>query len=141
MTMLTEVKFTDARKIFTKLFDEVWHHSLPAIINRRKNEEVLMLREDLQKDILKVYTFKPEKLPEDDGSITLALDKLGIAVNASRLENAVDELVKELKIYAEDYLDRFQLFLNAPNRKEHFPYMLRIWLCDNDQEIKSLLEL
>ena len=46
-----------------------------------------------------------------------------------------------MKIYAEDYKDRIQLFLHAPNRRGHFPCILRIWLCDSDEEIRSLHDL
>lgn len=51
------------------------------------------------------------------------------------------ELATELKLYAHDYLERLPLFLNAPNRRGHFPYMLRVWLCETQEEIASLLEL
>jgi len=139
--MLTEIKFTNARKTLTDIYDNVWHRYLPVIINRHQNEEVLLLRRELQQEILKAYCLKPEILLEENGSVTAALNEIDIAVNASNLGEAVDELVKEMKIYAQDYLDRFQLFLNAPNRKTHFPYIMRILLCDSDQEIKSLLEL
>ncbi|SHJ74012.1 Antitoxin of toxin-antitoxin, RelE / RelB, TA system [Desulfofundulus thermosubterraneus DSM 16057] len=141
MGMLAEVQFTAARKSLTEIFDNVWHRFLPALIKRRQAEEVLLVRRDLQEDILRAYRFKPEILPEEDGSVTLALDELGIAVNAATLEEAVEELVREIKIYAEDYMKRPELFLNAPNRKAHFPYILRVWLCKNEQDIKSLLEL
>ncbi|MCG9968980.1 exoribonuclease R [Pelotomaculum terephthalicicum JT] len=138
--MLTEIKFTNARKTLTEIYDNVWHRYLPVIINRRQNEEVLLLRRELQQDILKAYLLKPEILPEEDGSLTVALNEIDIAVNATNLGEAVDELVKEMMIYAQDYLDRLQLFLNAPNRKTHFPYIMRILLCDSEREIKSLLE-
>lgn len=139
--MLTEIKFTNARKTLTDIYDNVWHRYLPVIINRHQNEKVLLLRRELQQDILRAYRLKPEILPEEDGSVTVALNEIGIAVNEPNLDKAIGELIKEMKIYAQDYIDRSQLFLNAPNRKGHFPYILRILLCDSDQEIKSLLEL
>ncbi|TEB05962.1 hypothetical protein Psch_03004 [Pelotomaculum schinkii] len=118
--MLTEVSFTNARKTLSEIYDGVWHRYHPVIINRRQNEEVIVLRRELQQDILQAYHVKPEILPEEDGSVTAALNELDIAVNASNKEAALDELAKELKLYARDYLDRSQLFLNAPNRKGHF---------------------
>lgn len=139
--MLREINFTNARKTFTDIYDSVWHRHLPVIINRHQNEEVLLLRRELQQEILKAYSLKPEILPEEDGSVTVALNELEIAVNGPNVDEAINELVRELKVYAQDYLDRLQLFLNAPNRKGHFPYILRVLLCDSDQEIKSLLEL
>jgi hypothetical protein len=141
MGMLNEIRFTSARKSFTELFDSVWHRSLPAIIKRRQAEEVLLLRRDIQQDILQAYKLIPEILPEEDGSVTLALNVLDLVVNAPALKEAVNEMIREMKIYAEDYRERPQLFLNAPNRKGHFPYLLRVWLCNDDQEIRSLLEI
>lgn len=105
------------------------------------NQEVILLRRELQQEILKAYRLKPEILLEEDGSVTIALNEIDIAVNEPNQNKAIDELVKELKIYAQDYLDRLQLFLNAPNRKGHFPYILRVSLYDSVQEIKSILEL
>ena len=74
----------------------------------------------MQQDILKPYRLKPEILPEKDGSITAALNEIEIGVNEPTMDEAVNELVQELKLYAQDYLDRLQLFLNAPTAKDIF---------------------
>lgn len=137
--MLAEFSFTNARRSLTDMFDGVWHRYLPAIVRRKQTEEVLLVRRDLQQDILAAYDFNPEVLSEEDGSVTLAVDALELVVNAPNHEAAVNEMVQEMKLYATDYKERSQLFLNAPNRRKHFPYILRIWLCENDDEIKSLL--
>lgn len=141
MTMLSELNLTEARKEFSSLYDQVFNSLKPTIIKRKKTEEVLVLRVDQQKMLLANYSLKPEIVKEDDGSITLALDNLEIYSNGSSLEGAINELVEDLKVYASDYLQRSQLFLNAPNRKSHFPYILRVLLCDSDKDIRDLLEL
>jgi hypothetical protein len=138
--MLDELQFTDARKEFTSMYNEVFNSYKPVIIKRKQAEEVLVLRTDLQKMLLSNFTLKPEILHEEDGSVTLALDILEIYVNGDTLEKAIIELVQDLKNYAQDFIDRSQLFMNAPNRKSHFPYVLRILLCENDEEIRSFLE-
>lgn len=140
MTMLSELNLTEARKEFSSLYDEVFNSYKPAIIKRKKTEEVLVLRVDQQKLLLSNYSLKPEIITEEDGSITLALDQLEIYANGSNLSEAVNDLVNDLKIYASDYIQRSQLFLNAPNRKSHFPFILRVLLCDSDDEIRKLLE-
>lgn len=141
MTMLSELQFTEARKEFSNLYDEVYHSYKPVIIKRKQSEEVMLLRPDLQKMLLSGYSLKPEVLHEEGGSITLALDQLEIYVNEDSQEKAIQALITDLKAYAEDYMNRSTLFLNAPNRASHFPYVLRILLCNNDNEIRSLLEL
>lgn len=138
--MLDELQFTDARKEFTSMYNEVFNSYKPMIIKRKQAEEVLLLRTDLQKMLLSKFTLKPEILHEEDGSVTLALDILEMYVNNETLEKARIDLIQDLKNYAQDYIDRSQLFLNAPNRRSHFPYVLRILLCDNDEEIRNLLE-
>lgn len=139
--MLAELNITDARKEFSSLYDQVYNAFKPTIIKRKQSEEVLVLRVDLQKMLLSNYSLKPEIISEDDGSVTLALDELELYTNSPTLEDAINELVNDLKYYASDYLQRSQLFLNAPNRRSHFPYILRILLCDSDEELRELLEL
>jgi antitoxin YefM len=141
MTMLSELQFTEARNQFSTLYDSVFNSFNPAIVKRKQTEQVAMLRVDLLKMVLEDYKLNPEVLQEDDGSITLALDSLDIYANNSTLDLAIKDLIEDLKIYAQDYLDRSQLFFHAPNRKPHFPYILRILLCDNDEEIRTLLGL
>jgi len=139
--MLSELQFTEARNQFSTLYDSVYNSFNPAIVKRKQSEQVAMLRVDLLKMVLEDYKLKPEVIQEDDGSITLALDSLEIYANNSTSDLAAKDLIEDLKIYAKDYLDRSQLFFHAPNRKSHFPYILKILLCDNDLEILTLLGL
>lgn len=138
--MINEYGFTEAKNDFSKVFNTVYNELKPAIIKRRKDQEILMLRKDLLRDYLPAE-FKVEIYREKDGTITLSMDTLEIAVNAPNMESALEELIKELIDYAKEYLERSQLFLNSPNRKPHFPYILRLMLCDSDEEIKALLKL
>ena len=139
--MLAELNFTNARNNLSSVYDEAYNDLKPIIIRRNVKEQVIMLRTDLQKLLLSNFSLKPEVLPEEDGSITLALDQVDISINADSLDQAKQEMAKELSLYARDYMERSQLFLNAPNRRSHFPYVLRILLCDNVEEVGQLLEL
>ena len=141
MTMLSELQFTEARNQFSTLYDSVFNSFNPAIVKRKQTEQVAMLRVDLLKMVLEDYKLNPEVIQEDDGSITLALDSLELYSNNSTLDLASKDLIEDLKIYAQDYLDRSQLFFHSPNRKPHFPYVLKILLCDNDEEIRKLLSI
>lgn len=139
--MLSEFQFAEARNQFSTLYDSVFNSFNPTIVKRKQTEQIAMLRVDLLKMVLEDYKLNPEVFQEDDGSITLALDCLELYANNSTLDLATKDLIKDLKIYAQDYLDRSQLFFHSPNRKPHFPYVLKILLCDNDEEILKLLGL
>ncbi|MDA8227988.1 MAG: exoribonuclease R [Desulfitobacterium hafniense] len=137
--MLSELQFTEARNQFSTLYDSVFNTFSPAIVKRKQTEQVAMLRVDLLKMVLAEFTLKPEIITEEDGSITLALDSLELYSNNNTLDLATNDLIEDLKNYAQDYMQRSQLFLNAPNRRSHFPYILRVLLCNNDSEIHELL--
>lgn len=139
--MLEELKFTEARNDFSSLYSKVFNCYQPVIIKRRQGEEVLLLRNDLQRLLLEKYSLKPEVIQEEDESVTLALDELELYANGRTVEEAAQELVQELKFYAQDYIERSQLFINSPNRRAHFPYILRVLLCNSDEEIRKLLEI
>jgi hypothetical protein len=139
--MLSELNLTDARKGFSSLFDEVFNTFKPTVIKRKKTEEILLLRVDLQKMLLSHFSLRPEIITEDDNSATLTLDQLDIYVNGTTLDKAINELIEDLKFYSQDYIQRSQLFLHAPNRRSHFPYVLRIMLCETNEEIRNLLEI
>ncbi|TWH57335.1 antitoxin of RelE/RelB toxin-antitoxin system [Desulfitobacterium sp. LBE] len=141
MTMLTELQFTEARSQFSTLYDSVFNSFSPAIVKRKQTEQIAMLRVDLLKMVLEDYKLNPDIIQEDDGSITLALDALEVYINNSTLDLAAADLIEDLKLYAQDYLKRSQLFLHSPNRTHHFPYILRIMLCENDDEIRALAGL
>ena len=137
--MLSELQFTEARNQFSTLYDSVFNKFNPAIIKRKNSEQIALLRVDLLKMLLLEFTLKPEVIYEEDGSVTLAIDILELYANNSNIDLATTDLIEDLKIYSQDYMQRSQLFLNAPNRRSHFPYILRVLLCDNDQEIRDLL--
>ncbi|MDI3481244.1 MAG: antitoxin YefM [Tepidanaerobacteraceae bacterium] len=139
--MLNEYGFTEARNDFSRIFNIVFNEREPAVIRRNRDQEVLMLRKDLLKDMLSTYVLDADILPENDGSYTISMDTLELAANGPTVEEALSELIQDLKTYAQDYMERAQLFLNAPNRKHHLPYLLRVLLCDSDEEIKSLLKV
>jgi len=139
--MLSERSLTDARKDFSRVFNEVYNAFRPMVITRNKSEKLLLMRTDIIKELFSCYSLKPEVIEETDGSTTLSLDALDVYVNSETLDSAREQLIEDLMFYAQDYVQRSQLFLHAPNRRSHFPYVLRILLCDNKEELKKLLEV
>jgi len=134
--MLIPTRFSEARSRFSRLFDEAVEELRPALVRRgARQEAVLISREDLEV-LLLPFTLRPQVMREDDGSVTITVDELDWATNAASVEEATGVLVADLRQYAEDYLERASLFLRAPNRRPHFPYVLRIVLARNEEEIR-----
>jgi hypothetical protein len=128
--------FSEARSRFSQLFDEAVEELRPVLVRRgARQAAVLMAREDLDV-LLAPFTLRPQVLREDDGSVTIAVDELDWAVNAASVEEAAGALAADLRQYAKDYLERAPLFLRAPNRRPHFPYVLKIALSRDEEEIR-----
>jgi len=138
--MLTATRFSEARSRLSRLFDEVVEEFRPVLIQRRGREALLLRRENLE-TLLEPFTLRANVLDEGDGSVTIAIDELDWAVNAPSRDAAVAELVADLRQYAEDYIERAQVFLRAPNRRAHFPYVLRVLLASTDEQVRRIVRL
>ena len=138
--MFLEHSFTDARSHLTAVVDKVISNQ-PQIIRKRKQSEknVMLIDTETQKELLTGFSFMLGEIPEEDGSITLALDVLNLYANGITKEEATNDLLEQLQVYAEEYLAPINAYRYAPNRKAHLPYILRIALCENEQELRQLL--
>lgn len=86
----------------------------------------------------KTGSLKANYFIESDGSVTATLNGFDLVINAIDKSTADIELAKELLDYAEDYFSDFQLYYSSVNRKNHFPYILRVLLSKDIDEIKDL---
>ncbi len=131
------ISSTNARKEWSSVIDTVVRER-PAFVTRTR--DVIMLS-NLQTTevLLEPYTFTAEKYVEDNGSITLSLNEIDLVANASTEEAAKLQLVEELKDYAEEYYSEFKLWSNAPNRKAHLPYVLKVILLDDATKIGAII--
>ena len=137
MNNMYTISSTDARKDWSSVFDTVVHDK-PTFVTRTR--DVIMLSNlETTEILLEAYTFTAEKYIEDNGSITLSLNEIDLISNAVTEETAKLELAKELMQYAEEYYKDFKIWSNAPNRKAHLPYVLRVILLDDATKIGAII--
>jgi len=128
---------TELRKNFSSAIDTVVREKPVAF---KRNRDNLMLLSNAQVlSLLSDYSIKAVFQSEEDGSITATLDGFDLVINASDREEAITRLAEELVEYAMEYYDQFQLYFNAINRKQHFPYVLRVLLAEDLNEVKALI--
>ncbi|MCF8564867.1 hypothetical protein LLE49_09065 [Alicyclobacillus tolerans] len=127
---------------------EFVYQFIDAVIHRdndsghwSEKSELEWEEENIKKDPLWKFSLKPELLHEENGSITFALDVLGIYANGDTVQEAKTDLIEQLKVYTEEYLTNIQLYHNASNRKHHLPFVLRVALCDSDEDLEKLLDV
>lgn len=75
---------------------------------------------------------------EDDGSTTLSMDDMDLAVNASSKEESIKTLCRDMGEYAEEYRKAFAVYSGASNRAAHAPLVKEI-LTATPQELRDAL--
>ena len=129
---------TDVRKEWSSTIDKVVREK-PVAVKRSRDLVYLLSQKDIEQ-ILSSYKFTANEFKEDDGSITLALNEIDIAVNAENEEAAVYKLAEDIKEYAEEYYDDFEYWYSSLNRKDHYPYILRVLALDDIEKIKEQIK-
>lgn len=56
-------------------------------------------------------------------------------------EESINNLVNELVGYGHEYMDDFNLYYHSPNRKSHFPYVLKILLQNSVEDVAALIHV
>lgn len=82
--------------------------------------------------------FRVTVYTEGDGSITLSMDDMDLAVNAPSKEAAIKALCRDIVEYAEEYRKAFAMYSAAPNRAAHAPLVKEI-LSVTPQELRDAL--
>lgn len=134
--MLT-MNATDVRKDWSRVLDSVTRRR-PAFIKRTRDHMVLTSTEALAA-MLDTIHYEATIFPEDDGSVTLSLDALDLAVNADSLETAKEQLAQEIAEYAEEYYANYEIYSAAPNRKAHLPYVMKALIAENFKNLEDAI--
>jgi predicted RNase H-like HicB family nuclease len=107
-----------------------------AIFDQRKAEPSRSIDEYLankKKDCNKL-TLELEFDPET-GEYVSACSELDLASAGDTREEAIDNLLEAMIEYAEDYLDRLDIFVKSPNRSSHLTLILLIASCASKEDI------
>lgn len=139
--MLTELKFTDARRELTSVFDRV-QSLIPVVIQPRKKSEehTFIFKEALVHEILSEYKFAITLIDEAENSYSYWLDTLDMYGIGETKEDAYNSLVDELMMYSKQYMDNPNRYFNSSNRRHHLPYVLKVMVCNDFDEVKRMLQ-
>ncbi|SFI84685.1 hypothetical protein [Thermoflavimicrobium dichotomicum] len=129
---------TEVRKNWSSFFDQVVHDKPQAV--RRNRDTALFLSKTHMEEILSQYRFTLEYEIEEDGYYSGGLKEIDICWSEPSLEELKQTIAKDLVEYAKTYMDNFALYHNAPNRRDHFPYVMHVLMKDNIQEVVELID-
>lgn len=137
MSFMQTIPATDIRKNFSSAIDKAVREK-PVAFKRNRDNLMLLSKEQIL-GLLKGYRFKPIYIAEEDNSVTATLEGFDLVINAANHAQAVTGLAEELIEYAQEYYDQFQLYFASNNRQQHYPYILRVLLAEDLDEVKGLI--
>lgn len=124
---LPSLDFSRAKAELSDVMTRVVHEHRPSIISRHRGKErMLLVRTDDLARHLAGFDFDVEVV-EDGGEVTTTLPRFGLLGFGSSLDEALDDLLVELREYAADYFER-AAFYAATDRAHHVPWLLRFAL-------------
>jgi hypothetical protein len=138
MNMEALLNATDVRKDWGHFIDTVVRVG-PQFVKRNRDTLVAVGTEHL-KVLLASYRFTLEIEQEKDGSFSGSVGVLDVTANAPSVEALKIELATELVEYAREYADEFALYVNAPNRRDHAPYVMNILIQDDPEAVANLID-
>jgi len=110
----------------------------PAFI--KKTRDYLFLSDmNILEKILSAYSFNARILTENDGTVTLSLDEIGLAENAPDLSGAVSALAGAILEYSEGYYKEFS-YWSRGSGKSHIPYVLKALILNDIKKIGDLIK-
>lgn len=130
---------TNVRKNFSSVVDTAVREK--PVMFKRNRDHLMLLSNSQVLSLLQEYNLRAKYVAEEDQTITAILDGFDLVVNAADQEQAKTKLAGELVDYAKEYFEQFPLYYNSLNRKEHFPYILRVLLAEDLNEVKELIKV
>ncbi|WP_059106209.1 hypothetical protein [Shouchella shacheensis] len=128
---------THVRRNWGQFNDDVVRKG-PRFVKRNRDSWAALSSEHL-KAAFSQFMFDAHFTREEDGSFTVTLKGFDLVENGDTEEEAIDLIAEELIEYAKEYQDEFTTYFNAPNRREHFPFILNVLAQDSVDEVKDLI--
>lgn len=125
----------DVRQEWSSVMDTAIRRK-PVFVKRTR-DYMMLADTGLIARLLDGVKFYADEYSEDDGSVTLALRDMDIAVNGADGAEARSALVSAILEYAEEYYDNFELYSASPNRAPHLPYVIKALAASSPKELEA----
>ena len=127
------IDFSSAKNQLSDVMTQVFHGHQPRIVSRHHGkEQMLLVRPDDLVTMLGKYRLDVRAV-NDAGEVTLRVPDMGILGFGETLDEAVDDLLVELRAYATRYFREPARFM-ATSRGDHAAALLRFALAGEDEQ-------
>jgi len=142
LPLTNTVSITDFRNDMRKMLETALtgREIICVDAKSKDRERCSFIKTNLFQEVLEVYTFSHQIFyDEETKTHNIHLDELKLYAYADTVQEAVEQITDLAVEYVKDYINRIELFLNVPDRKGHYPYVLRLSHCQNRDEIQQVL--
>ena len=138
-TTLASIDFSRAKAALSEVMTQVVHERSPQIVSRHRGKEEMLLvgTRDLAQ-FLDSFRFEP-RLTIEPGEVTAELEQLGLVGFGETIDEAMQDLVEELRVYAHDFFERASFYAET-DRAGHAPWLLRFAVTPPERQLDLLYE-
>lgn len=131
------IDFSPAKSQLSEVMTQVFHGHQPRIVSRHHGkEQMLLVRPDDLVTMLGRYRLDVRAVYDAD-EVTLRVPEMGVLGFGETLDEAVDDLLVELRAYATRFFREPARFM-ATSRVDHAAALLRFALADEDEQRRML---
>lgn len=131
------IDFSPAKSQLSDVMTQVFHGHQPRIVSRHHGkEQMLLVRPDDLVAMLGEHRLDVQAVYDVDG-ITLRIPEMGVLGFGETLDEAIDDLLVELRAYATRFFREPARFM-ATSRGAHAAALLRFALSDEDEQRRML---
>jgi hypothetical protein len=130
----------DAKSHLADIMRDAIYASTPQIIVRGRSgkERVVVVNPEQFAEALAGYRFDPEVV-FSDGEVVVRVEQLGILAAGATFEEAVEDAVRQIREYAQEYFRDWPLY-SRTDRRSHLPLLMRFCVTPEDQQSLLLVE-
>lgn len=128
-TMPELLSASDVRSRWSEVLRRTVNDRQPVAIERAGVDRAVLIGAEELDRLLLDFTFHAEVFFEG-GVVSVWLPELALYGRGESFDDARDDLVQEVRDYVDEYVEEAPLYLRAPNRADHFPYVMRALVSD-----------
>lgn len=135
------LKSSNVRNHFSEFMDTTLHKHPQVVVRNR--DHIIAMNVDHMAVLLQDLTLTARVEQDEEGSFIATLDEVDDLIGYDKDGKlALYSLAEQFIEYANDYMtDGFTIYFNAPNRKRHFPYVLKVLFHDTPEEVLSFFRV
>ena len=107
-------------------------------IERSGNELAFLIGVAELEELLSDLAFGPEVFFEPE-AVSIWLPELALYGRGQSFEEAMEDLVDEVRDYVDEYLSEAPLYRRAPGRAEQFPFVIKALVADASDRLSETL--